>query len=159
MSDYPTKTGVFSILEKQKFRHSNMYSAAPDAVDAAARPIRHRSACRGGARSPGLTGCIRLPFSFAPKLYKITNLGDNVVVARGQPSPKLIAHPNLFQPPPTQAQSSQQPEDAPGSPADDPLSLCLRTIRRRRPTPNQALLGHWRAALKQQTKALTPPAQ
>ena len=26
---YPTKTGVFSILEKQRYHHSNMYSAAP----------------------------------------------------------------------------------------------------------------------------------
>ena len=28
-SSYPTKAGVFSILEKQRYHHSNMYSAAP----------------------------------------------------------------------------------------------------------------------------------
>src|SRR5262249_2298474 len=26
---YPTKAGIFSILEKQRYHHSNMYSAAP----------------------------------------------------------------------------------------------------------------------------------
>ena len=125
MSDYPTKTGVFSILEKQRFHHSNMYSAAP--MPWMQRLTRSGTALHGGVVPgyPASHGCIRLPFSFAPKLYKITNLGDNVVVARGPPSPKLIAHPNLFQPPPTQAQSSQQPEDAPGSPADGSLAITV----------------------------------
>jgi len=47
---------------------------------------------------PASHGCIRLPFSFAPKLFKITTKGDNVVVARDRIAPQLIEHPALFQP-------------------------------------------------------------
>jgi L,D-transpeptidase catalytic domain len=47
---------------------------------------------------PASHGCIRLPFSFAPKLFQMTTVGEIVVVARDRLSPKLIEHPNLFQP-------------------------------------------------------------
>ena len=50
---------------------------------------------------PASHGCIRLPLAFAPKLYSITRVGDNVVVAGNQTAPKLIEHPNLFQPLPS----------------------------------------------------------
>jgi hypothetical protein len=113
--DYPTKTGVFSILDKQRFHHSNMYSAAP--MPWMQRLTRSGTALHAGVVPgyPASHGCIRLPFSFAPKLYKITNIGDNVIVAHGRQSPKLIEHPNLFQP---WEQGSQQ-LGVLVSPADD----------------------------------------
>ena len=52
---------------------------------------------------PASHGCIRLPFSFAPKLFQITTVGDNVIVARDRPVPQLIDHPALFQPLPPPA--------------------------------------------------------
>src|SRR5215813_4819085 len=97
-SNYPTQAGIFSILEKQRYHHSNMYSAAP-------MPWMQRLTWSGTALHAGAVpgypashGCIRLPFSFAPKLFQMTAVGGNVLVANDQLSPKPIEHPNLFQP-------------------------------------------------------------
>ncbi len=103
MPGHATKAGVFSILEKQRLHHSNIYSGAP-------MPFMNRITWSGTALHAGVVpgypashGCIRLPFSFAPKLFKITTVGDNVVVARDRPAPQLIDHPALFQPLPPPA--------------------------------------------------------
>jgi lipoprotein-anchoring transpeptidase ErfK/SrfK/peptidoglycan hydrolase-like protein with peptidoglycan-binding domain len=112
MPGHATKAGVFSILEKQRFHHSNIYSGAP-------MPWMNRITWSGTALHAGVVpgypashGCIRLPFSFAPKLFKITTVGDNVIVARDRPAPQLIEHPALFQPLPPAASPAlvnQQP--------------------------------------------------
>jgi lipoprotein-anchoring transpeptidase ErfK/SrfK/peptidoglycan hydrolase-like protein with peptidoglycan-binding domain len=112
MPGHATKAGVFSILEKQRFHHSNIYSGAP-------MPWMNRITWSGTAFHAGVVpgypashGCIRLPFSFAPKLFKITTVGDNVVVARDRPVPRLIEHPALFQPllpPPAPAMVTKEP--------------------------------------------------
>jgi peptidoglycan hydrolase-like protein with peptidoglycan-binding domain len=95
---YPTKAGVFSILEKQRYHHSNMYSAAP--MPWMQRLTWSGTALHGGVVPgyPASHGCIRLPFSFAPKLFNVTAGGENVVVAHDRPKPALIDHPVLFQP-------------------------------------------------------------
>jgi peptidoglycan hydrolase-like protein with peptidoglycan-binding domain len=111
MPGHATKAGVFSILEKQRFHHSNIYSGAP-------MPFMNRITWSGTALHAGVVpgypashGCIRLPFSFAPKLFKITTVGDNVIVARDRPVPQVIEHPALFQPlpPPPPAMVTQEP--------------------------------------------------
>ena len=98
MPGHATKMGVFSILEKQRYHHSNIYSGAP-------MPWMNRITWSGTALHAGVVpgypashGCIRLPFSFAPKLFQITTKGDNVIVSRDRLAPQLIEHPNLFQP-------------------------------------------------------------
>ena len=98
MPGHATKAGIYSILEKQRFHHSNMYSGAP-------MPWMNRITWSGTALHAGIVpsypashGCIRLPFSFAPNLFKITAVGDNVIVARDALSPKPIEHPALFRP-------------------------------------------------------------
>ena len=98
MPAHATKAGVFSILEKQRVHHSNIYSGAP-------MPWMNRITWSGTALHAGVVpgypashGCIRLPFSFAPKLFQITTKGDNVIVARDRLAPQLIEHPVLFQP-------------------------------------------------------------
>jgi len=95
---HPTFLGVFSILEKQRWHHSNIYSGAP-------MPWMNRITWSGTALHAGVVpgypashGCIRLPYSFAPKLFQITTVGDGVVIARDRPVPVIIEHPNLFQP-------------------------------------------------------------
>jgi peptidoglycan hydrolase-like protein with peptidoglycan-binding domain len=110
---YATKAGVFSILEKQRMHHSNLYSGAP-------MPWMNRITWSGTALHAGVVpgypashGCIRLPFSFAPRLYKITTVGDNVIVTRDRPAPQVIEHPNLFQPLPPSAPSMVKEEEAP----------------------------------------------
>jgi peptidoglycan hydrolase-like protein with peptidoglycan-binding domain len=104
MRGYATKAGVFSILEKKRMHHSNLYSGAP-------MPYMQRLTWSGTALHAGIVpgypashGCIRLPFSFAPKLFGITTVGENVVVAKDSVAPRIIEHANLFQPlPPPEA--------------------------------------------------------
>jgi len=113
MPGHATKTGVFSILEKQLYHHSNIYSGAP-------MPWMNRITWSGTALHAGVVpgypashGCIRLPFSFAPKLYKITTVGEHVVVAKGRPTPEIIEHPALFQPLPLPSAPSVAKEPEP----------------------------------------------
>jgi len=115
MPAHPTFLGAFSIIEKQRWHHSNIYSGAP-------MPWMNRITWSGTALHAGVVpgypashGCIRLPYSFAPKLFDITSVGDNVVISRDRPVPALIDHPNLFQPlpsppPPTLVKSDQPKE-------------------------------------------------
>lgn len=100
---YETRTGVFSILEKRRYHHSNFYSNAP--MPWMQRLTRSGTALHAGVvpNYPASHGCIRLPFSFAPKLFKITEVGANVVVAGGMPEPRPVEHPNLFHPAAAQA--------------------------------------------------------
>jgi uncharacterized protein YjbI with pentapeptide repeats/lipoprotein-anchoring transpeptidase ErfK/SrfK len=100
MPDHETKPGVFSILEKQVFHHSNIYSGAP--MPWMQRLTRSGTALHAGIVPgyPASHGCVRLPFSFAPKLFKITAVGENVLIAGDRLAPKLIEHRRLFQPSP-----------------------------------------------------------
>ncbi len=121
---HPTLIGAFSILEKQRWHHSNMYSGAP-------MPWMNRITWSGTALHAGVVpgypashGCIRLPYSFAPKLFQITTPGDNVIVSRGRPVPSLIEHQALFQPLPQQsiAMTVDVPKMTPIQPIGSPLS-------------------------------------
>ena len=95
---YPTKAGVFSILEKRRHHHSNMYSAAP--MPWMQRLTWSGTALHGGVVPgyPASHGCIRLPFSFAPKLFQLTTGGENVIVTGDRPVLKLVDNPVFFQP-------------------------------------------------------------
>lgn len=120
MPAHPTFLGAFSIIEKQRWHHSNIYSGAP-------MPWMNRITWSGTALHAGVVpgypashGCIRLPYSFAPKLFSITKVGDNVVISRDRPVPALIEHPNLFQPlppppPPTLVKTDQPKERQSGN--------------------------------------------
>ncbi len=95
---YDTRAGVFSILEKRRYHHSNLFSGAP-------MPWMQRMTWSGTALHAGVLpgypashGCVRLPFSLAPKLFQMTSVGENVVVAQDRVVPQPVEHPNLFQP-------------------------------------------------------------
>ena len=97
-AQHPTMIGAFSILEKQRWHRSNIYSNAP-------MPWMNRITWSGTAIHAGVVpgypashGCIRLGYSFAPKLFKMTTKGDNVITTYGRPKPTLVEHPSLFQP-------------------------------------------------------------
>ena len=98
MADHETKAGVFSILDKRRYHHSNMYSNAP--MPWMQRLTRSGTALHGGdvPGYPASHGCIRLPLSFATKLFQMTERGMNVVVADDEIAPARIDHPNLPQP-------------------------------------------------------------
>ena len=122
-AEHPTFIGAFSILEKQRWHHSNMYSAAP-------MPWMNRITWSGTALHAGVVpgypashGCIRLTYAFAPQFFQMSRVGDNVIVSRGRPKPTLVEHPALFQPlppppPPVIGQVTPlSPSDSASSPA------------------------------------------
>jgi lipoprotein-anchoring transpeptidase ErfK/SrfK len=94
----PTPTGVFSIIQKDRFHHSNLYSNAP-------MPFMERITWSGVALHegplpgyPASHGCIRMTHEFAARLWTITRLGVRVIVARSDVIPVDFAHPRLFEP-------------------------------------------------------------
>src|SRR5215467_10754963 len=107
---HPTPTGVFSIIEKDRWHRSNLYDAAP-------MFYMQRLTWSGVAMHEGILpgyaashGCIRMPTDFASRLWLITKLGVRVVVARNDPAPYEFDHPKLFNPllrPPAQVSGAQ----------------------------------------------------
>ena len=80
---HSTPMGVFSIIEKDRHHHSNIYSGAP-------MPFMQRITWSGVALHEGALpghpashGCIRMSHDFAQKLWPVTKLGVRVIVARG----------------------------------------------------------------------------
>ncbi len=93
-----TPAGIFSILQKKAEHYSNLY-------DDAFMPHMQRLTWSGialhGGPLPGYPashGCIRLPYSFAERLFGATKPGMRVIVAPGNVGPVAIDHPALFQP-------------------------------------------------------------
>lgn len=75
-----TPVGVFTILQKKQMHHSNLYDDAP-------MPYMQRMTWDGVAihagKNPGFPashGCIRVPTSFAKKLFAATKMGATVEV-------------------------------------------------------------------------------
>lgn len=75
-----TPVGIFNILQKKEMHHSNLYDDAP-------MPYMQRLTWDGVAihagRNPGFPashGCIRVPASFAKKLFAATEMGATVEV-------------------------------------------------------------------------------
>jgi hypothetical protein len=97
---HPTPTGVFSIIEKDRYHRSNLYSAAP-------MPYMQRITWSGVALHEGVLpgypashGCIRMSPDFAQKLWPITKLGVRVIVAHGDLAPVDFENPKLLVPKP-----------------------------------------------------------
>src|SRR5215467_7558805 len=95
MPGHPTPMGVFSIIQKQRWHHSNLYSNAP-------MPYMQRITWSGVALHAGVVpghpashGCIRLPERFAVRLWGMTRVGARVVVTRNDVTPYEIDHPRL----------------------------------------------------------------
>src|SRR5262249_14619236 len=93
---HPTPLGVFSIIQKQIFHRSNIYSNAP-------MPFMQRITWSGVAMHegkdighPASHGCIRMPHDFAVRLYRLTKLNTRVVIARAELKPVEFADPHLF---------------------------------------------------------------
>src|ERR1700730_2312989 len=93
---HQTPTGVFSIIQKDRWHHSNIYGNAP-------MYFMQRITWSGVAMHEGVVpnhpashGCIRLPGSFARQLWGLTKLGARVIVARAPLSPEPIEHSHLF---------------------------------------------------------------
>src|SRR5215469_6435991 len=101
---HPTPLGVFSVLSKQKWHRSNIYSAAP-------MPYMQRITWSGIALHagdlpgyPASHGCIRLSSNFAIRLFHITKIGTRVIITRRDVAPMDIATPAFLMPAPKPAE-------------------------------------------------------
>jgi len=100
MPGHPTPAGVFSVIQKDRYHHSNLYGNAPMYYMQRitwSGVAMHEGALPGHAASHG---CIRLSHGFAANLWPTTRLGVRVIVARSDLRPAEFAHPNLFAPKP-----------------------------------------------------------
>jgi lipoprotein-anchoring transpeptidase ErfK/SrfK len=96
MPGHSTPTGVFSVIQKHKLHHSNIYSNAP-------MPYMQRITWSGVALHAGVLpgypashGCIRMPMGFAVKMWNWTKMGARVIVAPGEiATPVNFSHPLL----------------------------------------------------------------
>ena len=93
-----TPAGVFSVVEKDKDHHSNLY-------DDAWMPNMERITWSGialhGGPLPGYAashGCIRMPYDFAEKLFGKTQIGMRVIIAPNDAEPVAFSDPKLFVP-------------------------------------------------------------
>ncbi len=95
MPGHPTPMGVFSVIQKDRYHHSNIYSGAP-------MPFMQRITWGGVALHAGVLpgypashGCIRMPESFAIRMWGWTKMGARVIVTPGELSPSNFSHPLL----------------------------------------------------------------
>ncbi|MGN6749315.1 MAG: L,D-transpeptidase [Xanthobacteraceae bacterium] len=93
---HPTPLGVFSVIGKERYHRSNLYSGAP-------MPYMQRITQSGIALHAGVLpgypashGCIRLTNDFAIRLWHLTKRGARVIIARQDVVPVEITNPHLF---------------------------------------------------------------
>jgi hypothetical protein len=96
MAGHPTPTGIFSVIGKEIFHRSNIYSGAP-------MPYMQRITWSGVAMHAGVLpgypashGCIRMPHDFAVRLYGLTRLGARVLVLPHEVAPASFENTRLF---------------------------------------------------------------
>ncbi|MBI5132136.1 MAG: L,D-transpeptidase family protein [Rhodopseudomonas palustris] len=106
MRGHSTPMGVFSVIQKNKWHRSNIYSGAP-------MPYMQRITWSGIALHAGVVpgypashGCIRLPNAFAMKMWGWTRMGARVIVTPGDITPTSFSHALL-------ASKRPAPPDAP----------------------------------------------
>ncbi len=88
--------GVFSVIERDRYHHSNIYDNAP-------MPYMERITWSGVAMHQGIGlghqashGCIRMPEEFAARLWRLPTMGMRVIIARPELKPTEFADPHLF---------------------------------------------------------------
>lgn len=98
MAGHPTPKGIFSIIGRERFHRSNIYSGAP-------MPFMQRITWSGIAMHLGVVpghpashGCVRLPAAFAAKLWGMTRIGERVVISPHEVTPTEFDHALLPQP-------------------------------------------------------------
>jgi lipoprotein-anchoring transpeptidase ErfK/SrfK len=132
MQGHSTPMGVFSVIQKHKFHHSNIYSGAP-------MPYMQRITWSGVAMHAGVLpgypashGCIRMPMAFAVKMWNWTKMGARVVVTPGEMTPSSFSHPLLVAqkivPQPVAEPQADAPPAAKSDKASDAGAVVTPTI-------------------------------
>jgi lipoprotein-anchoring transpeptidase ErfK/SrfK len=98
MTGRETPSGVFSVVEKDKDHHSNLY-------DDASMPNMQRITWSGialhGGPLPGHAashGCVRMPYGFAENLFDKTHIGMRVIISPDDAEPVDFSDPALLVP-------------------------------------------------------------
>jgi hypothetical protein len=96
VSGHLTPLGVFSVIQRDRLHHSNLYSNAP-------MPFMERITWSGVAlhEGPGVGrqashGCIRMPHDFAARLWQLPTMGMRVIIAQSELRPVEFTDPHLF---------------------------------------------------------------
>jgi hypothetical protein len=135
-----TPAGVFSVIDKDKDHHSNLY-------DDAWMPNMLRITWSGialhGGPLPGYAashGCVRMPYDFAEKLFDPVAVGMRVIIAPGAPEPVDFADPKLFAPTaqaiaaaPAKAEALTRDADAAARTADEAKAAAAKATREAAP--------------------------
>lgn len=139
MPGHSTPMGVFSVIQKQKFHRSNIYSGAP-------MPFMQRITWSGIAMHAGVLpghpashGCIRLPMAFAVKMYGWTRMGARVIVTPGEITPESFSHPLLasVKIPPQPVAAQETKADAAPIPTTEKLEF--KTTETKTPAADHAI--------------------
>lgn len=96
---HTTPSGIFSVIEKKKMHHSNLYDDAP-------MPWMQRITWSGVALHegkyvpayPASHGCVRMPRQFAKMLFPMTKRGFHVIISDREIAPHAITTADLFMP-------------------------------------------------------------
>ena len=95
MPGHRTPMGIFTIIGRERYHSSNIYSGAP-------MPFMQRITWSGVAMHLGVVpgypashGCIRLPGGSAERLWGLTKIGERVVITPHEVAPSEFAHPQL----------------------------------------------------------------
>jgi hypothetical protein len=91
-----TPMGVFSVIQRDRYHHSNIYDNAP-------MPFMERITWSGvalhegvGLGHPASHGCIRMPHDFAARLWMLPTMGMRVIIARPELRPLDFTDAHLF---------------------------------------------------------------
>ena len=138
MPGHSTPMGVFSVIGKEVFHRSNIYSGAP-------MPHMQRITWSGVAMHEGVLpgrpashGCIRLPGAFATRLFGWTRMGARVVITPDYMTPADFSHRLLWTQKPENADpnlpvASNKPADPASTPkadkAEAPPSSAIPELR------------------------------
>ena len=108
MPGHRTPAGIFTIIGRERYHHSNIYSGAP-------MPYMQRITWSGIAMHLGVVpgypashGCIRLPAGSAERLWGLTRVGERVVISPSEVAPAAFTNPLL---PAPKMQASPIPPD------------------------------------------------
>ncbi|MBI3700681.1 MAG: L,D-transpeptidase [Afipia sp.] len=134
MPGHPTPMGVFSVIGKEVFHRSNIYSGAP-------MPHMQRITWSGVAMHEGVLpgrpashGCIRLPGAFATRMFGWTKMGARVIITPGEMPPSEFSHRLLVTQKPERADpnlpiASGRPSDVTTTPKGDKAELGAPDLR------------------------------
>ena len=127
MPGHRTPTGIFTIIGRERYHSSNIYSGAP-------MPFMQRITWSGVAMHLGVVpgypashGCIRLPAGSAERMWGLTRIGERVLITPHEVAPSEFAHPLLpvpkLQPSPLTTADSAPRRTEVASAGDDRLPL------------------------------------